>query len=659
MGDVVLEYDPADEQLALKGLSNSQRRHPVLATFLRQFSASTDPDGTVVVATPPGELSSRYNTLVKLLSQLGASASAGAHASVLLSDVERERLEFLRFSQEADRIWNGDVDVEAFSDFVSKVERLCHNRKFYRKQLLSAFHMAFAQHSCNFSVPGAGKTSIVYACYAYLRSLKADDDKRVSRLLIVGPLSSFKAWEDEYAAIFGNHAKSKRLSGIVPSAERKAYLTGIHPDSRTTELTLTSYSTLANSEEDFRTFLGMASQRTMIVLDEAHYIKGEDGIRAASTLRLAPLAAARVVLTGTPAPNGYEDLSNLFRFIYPARNVIGFSNPSLRSMTDGSLSQAIPQLQERIRPFFTRIRKSDLHLPPASQVRVPVEMGPTQERIYRGLERQIIPALRQVLNGSPSTVRVRARLIRLRQACCNPELLLRPIEDDRLFDDGDTGSFSVAELEIADLISGFNAELDLERMVACKSIVKEVLDTQGKILVWSYFLGNLDLLKKSLGELAPFVEVLSGATPVSSQGIEDDDNQDWGTREQIIDEFHRVTTHGILIANPQAVGESISLHKACQSAVYFDRDFNAGRFIQSKDRIHRYNPAGGDPVTYYYLQSPGTVDIDIDSRLALKEDRLAKLVDANDIPLLTSKFDGENLQDIRAILDAYEHRKTE
>src|SRR3546814_10790138 len=67
-----------------------------------------------------------------------------------------------------------------------------------------------------------------------------------------------------------------------------------------------------------------------------------------------------------------------------------------------------------------------------------------------------------------------------------------------------------------------------------------------------------------------------------------------GSREAIIDGFHRAPGQAILIANPQAVGESISLHKACRTAIYFDRAFNAGRYIQSKDRIHRYNPKGGD-----------------------------------------------------------------
>ena len=42
-----------------------------------------------------------------------------------------------------------------------------------------------------------------------------------------------------------------------------------------------------------------------------------------------------------------------------------------------------------------------------------------------------------------------------------------------------------------------------------------------------------------------------------------------------------------LIALPQACSESISLHKACQNAIYYDLNYNAAEFLQSLDRIHR------------------------------------------------------------------------
>ncbi|MER8942883.1 DEAD/DEAH box helicase [Mesorhizobium sp. M0915] len=652
---VTLEFDAVGELLVLKGTNDSLRRNPLFAAYLRQASGTVEVSGDVFLPTPAEALTSRYQSLSKILGRIGVELSSSGHVSDALELVEAEERRFAEFSQHADEIWRGQIETQDFRRFVSVIEAACPGRTFYRKQLLSAFHLAFSQHACNFSVPGAGKTSIVYAAYTYLKSLGPDDEKGVDRLLIVGPLSSFKAWEDEFEEIFLRRPNSKRINGAVPIAERMDHLRGITPGSREVELTLTSYPTMVNNEEDFRIFLRRGG-RVMMVLDEAHYVKGADGQQANAALRLAPLARSRVVLTGTPAPNGYEDLANLFKFLYPVRHIVGFPASTLRAMTDGAMPSAIADLKGRIRPYFTRIRKSDLGLPDMTEHRVSVAMGDIHERIYRSLERKIVPQLRYELDRPEAPIRVRARLIRLRQASVNPELLLRPLEDEGVFDTGGTGDFTISELEVAELIRSFDPKHDLMRLETCRELASEIIRDQQKVLIWSYFLGNLARLRHAFADSAPFVEVLTGATPVASGEADEEPAQ--GTREAIIDGFHKTPGPAILIANPQAVGESISLHKACRSAIYFDRDFNAGRYIQSKDRIHRYNPQGGLPVTYYNLVGKGTVDDDIDARLIVKEQRLADLVDAEDIPLLTAIGDTESVDDIRAILDAYELRKT-
>src|SRR3546814_5239287 len=61
-----------------------------------------------------------------------------------------------------------------------------------------------------------------------------------------------------------------------------------------------------------------------------------------------------------------------------------------------------------------------------------------------------------------------------------------------------------------------------------------------------------------------------------------------------------------------------------------------------------FRSAGGEAVTYHHLVTPGTVDQDIDTRLTVKERRLADLVDKDDIPLLTAADDSD-LSDLRAI----------
>lgn len=651
---VKLDFDPDREVLSISNADAVVIRNPLFAAFVRSVGGVSSPDGTLNIKTRAGDLSNRYHAIEKILTRIGVGLDKASYISEALNDIEGEEKRFAEFSRQAYEIWHSQIDTEALKGFTEIVSQSCTGRILYRKQLLSAFHLAFSQNACNFSVPGAGKTSIVYAAYAYLKSLAETSPKAVDRLLIVGPLASFKAWEDEYESIFSSRPKSIRISGVMPQQERSDYLRGISVGSLETEVTLTSYQTLANSAEDFRAFLNRPNLRTMMVLDEAHYIKSEDGFWASAALQLAPLATSRIVLTGTPAPNGYEDLANLFKFIYPNKKIIGFPSAALRAMTDGSMPRAVPELKSAIQPFYTRIRKVDLNLPDASEVRIAVEMHEVQEKIYRSLERKIVPQIRHDLDNRNAPLRVKARIIRLRQACVNPELLLRPLEEEGIFDTDGTGDFTVGELEVANLIRTFDTASDLNRLSVCRELVLRILNEQGKVLIWSYFIGNLQRLAASLRDAAPFVELLTGMTPVAGGYV--DDEPTLGSREEIIDRFHRTKGRAILIANPQAVGESISLHKACRSAIYFDRDFNAGRFIQSKDRIHRYNPNGGGAVCYYHLVCPSTVDEDIDARLSTKERRLTDLVDSEDIPLLTADLD--DMDDIRAILESYERRKT-
>ena len=326
-------------------------------------------------------------------------------------------------------------------------------------------------------------------------------------------------------------------------------------------------------------------------------------------------------------------------------------------MTAGHLPTAVEELQTRVRPFFTRIRKRDLALAPTSEARVVVPMGAEQRSIYRDIEQLIVPRIRDRVDSRTSTL-LRARLIRLRQAATNPSLLLLgPLDADGVFEPGDRNPVSGAEVEIAQRVETFDSAMHLRKLEEVRRLVTEVVGREGKVVVWSYFLGNLALLFRELSSCAEVVNVISGATPISDSDIEEASGLE--SRERIIHQFNTTARTAILIANPQAVGESISLHKAADTAIYFDRDFNAARFIQSKDRIHRYDPNGGSRKAYYYIVSEGTVEQVIDERLVIKEERMAKLFDTTTaIPLFDILLsDDESTEDIRAVIRAYEHRK--
>ena len=140
-----------------------------------------------------------------------------------------------------------------------------------------------------------------------------------------------------------------------------------------------------------------------------------------------------------------------------------------------------------------------------------VPLSELHQAIYTGVERVIMPQLRSAQAGAQSSL-VRARMMRLRQAAVNPALLLRPLEEEGLLDLGGN-AFSSSELEIAELVARFEPSRDLLRLSHVVDLARDILAKQRKVVIWSYFLGNLQLLMSEFSGTADFVEVLIPTAP--------------------------------------------------------------------------------------------------------------------------------------------------
>ena len=99
----------------------------------------------------------------------------------------------------------------------------------------------------------------------------------------------------------------------------------------------------------------------------------------------------------------------------------------------------------------------------------------------------------------------------------------------------------------------------------------------------------------------------------------------------------------MLLANPAACGEGVSLHHWCHHAVYLDRSFNASHFLQSQDRIHRLGLHADTVTTFTLLMSRGTIDETVGARLIEKVAALSTLMDDPGLVLvaLPSADEGE------------------
>ncbi|MFA5638365.1 MAG: DEAD/DEAH box helicase [Anaerovoracaceae bacterium] len=563
-----------------------------------------------------------------------------------------EESKFSEFSSKAMDIRNNHCDFSEFQAFQNALVASMPARTLYNLQMLSAYHLAFSQNACNFSVPGAGKTSIVYGAYTYLKNLPDDHTRKVDRLLIIGPLNAFGPWELEYEECFGVKPVSKRLTGKLQIDDKKQYLYENNP----AELTLLSYASVMSLTEELLFFL--KKHRVMVVLDEAHKIKNTNGgIIAQSIMELAQDCKARVVLTGTPAPNGYEDLYNLFKFIWPTKEIVRFHIGQLKDMSKTPNDPRVNSLLNSISPYFIRIRKSDLGIPPAiNNPPMVVEMGETQRRIYDYIEKKYIFDIANSRDQRFQNELVRARLIRLMQASTNPALLRQPLSEFAAIEDVDFETVQDDTAMLNEILRYAEAEVPA-KYIAVKDILHKIIDRGEKAIVWACYIKNIEMLRDYLASNGIDSRILYGATPVAGDGISEADEEYSLTREAIVKEFHKDDCpYKVIIANPFAVAESISLHKACHNAIYLERSFNAAHFLQSKDRIHRYGLSGDVVTNYYYLLSADSVDLTIHERLAEKERRLLEIIESMPIPLFDNNLDEGGDDDIKAVLRDYARR---
>lgn len=521
--------------------------------------------------------------------------------------INDKRDEFRYLSDQAQMIKNSRVqDSYDFKKFKIKVSELLI-RKPYEHQLLSAYHLYTAKNSCNFSVPGAGKTTIVYAAYAALKS-----DNLIDKLLIVGPLSSYLAWKDEYFFCFGLNPDIMPLHNVGKSA-KKEFLTKFNKFQ--SDITFVNYESFNSIIKEFASFF--ENNNVMIVLDEAHKIKNPYALRSKSILNVSSKAVSRVALTGTPMPNGYTDLYNIFEFIWPEKNITGFNLNQLKILSKSPIESKVNQLMENIDPFYVRIEKKHLRLPdPIYHTPIYVDMKPIQSQIYDLIVEDFLKTdFKNYKDEETLYLLKKAKLIRLMQTLSNPQSINLP-----------KNNFETQQDYLSNLIEDYEKHETPSKYETTLEIVNDIIGKNEKVIIWCVFTQNINGLQAYLK-----------SNGINSQKLYGKSSND--EREKIITEFHKDENLKVIIANPAAVAESISLHKVCHNAIYFEKNFNAAHYMQSKDRIHRVGLKPTDEINYYFIVSKGTIDIDIHNRVIEKEKTMIDIIEGRFVPLFDSNFD--------------------
>ena len=179
------------------------------------------------------------------------------------------------------------------------------------------------------------------------------------------------------------------------------------------------------------------------------------------------------------------------------------------------------------------------------------------------------------------------------------------------------------------------------------------------VIIWCVFRYNVRYLAELLKDEDPIV--ISGDIPTESNiktGIVG--------RDDLIDIFKN-SKGKILIATLGSIAESVSLHKdkhgepVCQNAIYLERSFHAGQFMQSVFRLYRIGSDPDLPVKNIHVLSRfsnrnSTIDATVHQRLRERSDRMFDLLNDNS-RLIPMELDSDEDEKKEAIPKLYDNEE--
>ena len=474
----------------------------------------------------------------------------------------------------------------------SQLAELGFTRRVLRPfQIRDLGRLVALQNGANFSVPGAGKTTVTFALHLLTRQ---DDQK----LVVVGPKSAFSAWVDVVSECIAEDAPGwvkepfVTLTGSAANVRR-----GLQSGSNRLVL---NYEQLLSISDRFTRYL--AQNAVHLVLDESHRMKGGGAVkRGVVLLNCASLPIRRDILTGTPMPQSPNDLRSQLDFLWPGTG-LGFKIATGRPP------------REVMSGLYVRTTKRELDLPSVTRHFIPVNMGRGQRALYAVVRSEALRDLSSLKAGSGvDVVKARRSVMRLLQLSSNPVLAATAMLNDFPIDSG------IVQQVLDDGPS--------PKMIEVRDLARRLAAEGRKTVIWSIFVGTIKQMSGLLADLNP--AVVYGAIPSGER-------KDPETREGQIARFHEDPTCMALIANPAAVAEGINLHRVCHDAIYLDRSYNTTHYVQSIDRIHRLGLPPDAETNVFIIQTTapkglGCVDYSVSRRLASKVRAMQQLLNDEDL----------------------------
>lgn len=396
------------------------------------------------------------------------------------------------------------------------------------------------------------------------------EDRKTS--MVVCPSSLTLNWASEIEK-FAPDMKVCVISGNA--SERAKILENINDY----DVIITSYDLL---KRDVDVYKKAKYEFKYIVADEAQYIKNNNtqNFKAIKQIK----AQTRFALTGTPIENSLAELWSIFDFtmpgyLYSYRQFKElFETPIIRE-EDG---YKIKKLKTLIEPFILRRIKEEVltELPEKTVTVLNSEMEEEQQKIYMSYMAEAREEVANELIGKDfekNQMKILALLMRLRQICCHPSLFVDNYEEG----------------------SG--------KLNQCMEIIKDAVQGNHKILLFSGYTSMFDIIQKELEAEGIKYFKLTGQTKVTD-------------RIRLVDEFNENNDVKVFLISLKAGGTGLNLIGA-DMVIHYDPWWNISAENQATDRTYRIGQKRN--VQVYKLITKNSIE----EKIYELQQRKAKLVD--------------------------------
>jgi SNF2 family DNA or RNA helicase len=441
---------------------------------------------------------------------------------------------------------------------------------------------------------GLGKTHQIMALFA---AVLKENSK--SKFLVVCPTSVLYHWRDKLekylpkASLCFYHGSGRKVKGLEKNKN----------------IVLTSYGICRQEKEAFSKL-----SFDVAAYDEIQVAKNHNSRIYRSLIELP--ARFKIGLTGTPIENCLRELKSLFDLVLP-KYLPGetefkrqFSDPIERFHDEKQRKQ----LHRLVSPFILRRKKEEVlsDLPSKVEEKLICELSKDQMTLYNkqvnAYKEGLISDLKDKTKNV-SYIHVFSLLTKLKQICDHPSVFLGETEDYKRYQSGK-----------------FEAFLD---------ILQQARSSGQKVVVFSQYLGMLDIIQKYLKENKIGFAGIRGST---------------SNRGKQIEMFNSKKDCWVFLASLQAAGLGIDL-TAASCVIHYDRWWNPSKENQATDRVHRIGQTKG--VQVFKMVTKGTLEERIDKLIERKKSLVDGLIQSSEESILKSLSRDELLELLETSRDDY------